>query len=53
LDFLGEIHPSSSRGHQFVLVATDYFTKWTEAAPLKNMTEREIGSHLFLNDFGG
>jgi hypothetical protein len=25
-----------------VLVATDYFTKWTEAIPLKNMTHREI-----------
>jgi hypothetical protein len=30
LDFIGEIHPSSSKGHRFVLVATDYFTKWTE-----------------------
>jgi hypothetical protein len=27
LDFIGEIHPSSSKGHRFVLVATDYFTK--------------------------
>jgi hypothetical protein len=25
-----------------VLVATDYFTKWTEAIPLKNMTHREV-----------
>jgi transposase InsO family protein len=25
-----------------VLVATDYFTKWTEAIPLKNMTQREV-----------
>jgi transposase InsO family protein len=25
-----------------VLVATDYFTKWTEAVPLKNMTHREV-----------
>jgi transposase InsO family protein len=24
-----------------VLVATDYFTKWTEAVPLKNMTHKE------------
>jgi hypothetical protein len=22
--------------------ATDYFTKWTEAVPLKNMTHREV-----------
>jgi transposase InsO family protein len=25
-----------------VLVATDYFTKWTEAVQLKNMTHREV-----------
>jgi hypothetical protein len=25
-----------------VLVATDYFTKWTEVIPLKNMTHKEV-----------
>ena len=25
-----------------MLVATDYFTNWTEAVPLKNMTHREV-----------
>jgi hypothetical protein len=25
-----------------VLVTTDYFTKWTEAVVLKNMTHREV-----------
>jgi hypothetical protein len=34
LDFIREIHPSSSKGHRFVLVATDYFTKWTEVVAL-------------------
>jgi hypothetical protein len=42
LDFIGQINPPSSRGHRFVLVATDYFTKWTEAVLLKNMTHREV-----------
>jgi hypothetical protein len=40
-DFIGEIHPGSSKGHRFILVATDYFIKWTEAAPLRNMTHQE------------
>jgi hypothetical protein len=39
LDFVDEIHPTSSKGHRFILVATDYFTKWTEAMPLRNMTQ--------------
>jgi hypothetical protein len=42
LDFIGKIHPSSSKGHYFVIVATDYFTKWTEAIPLKNMMHKEV-----------
>jgi hypothetical protein len=30
LDFVAQIHPASSKGHRFMLVATDYFTKWKE-----------------------
>jgi hypothetical protein len=40
--FVGEILPSSSKGHQFMLVATYYFTKWIEAVALKNMTHKEV-----------
>ena len=39
---MGKIHPPSSKVHCFMIVATDYFTKWTEAIPLKNMTHREV-----------
>ena len=42
LDFIGQIYPSSLKGHRFVLVATDYFTKWTKGVPLKNMTHKEV-----------
>ena len=42
LDFVGMIHPSSSKGHRVVLVATNYFTKWSKAVPLRNMTHREV-----------
>jgi hypothetical protein len=42
LDFIGEIHPASTKAHRFVLVATYYFTKWVEIMPLKNMTHREV-----------
>jgi hypothetical protein len=41
LDFIGKINPPSTKGHYFVVVATDYFTKWTEAIPHKNMTHKE------------
>jgi hypothetical protein len=42
LDFVGDIHPSSSKGHRFVLIAIDYFTKWSKVIALKNMTHREV-----------
>jgi hypothetical protein len=46
LNFIGEIHPSSSKGHRFMLAATDYFTKWTEVVALKNMTHREVIEYI-------
>jgi hypothetical protein len=30
LDFIGQIHPPSSKGHHFILVVANYFTKWIE-----------------------
>jgi hypothetical protein len=35
---IGQINPPSSKGHKFVLLATDYFSKWVEAIPLKKVT---------------
>jgi hypothetical protein len=42
LDFVNKIHPSSSKGHKFILVGIDYFMKWTEVVPLRNMTHVEV-----------
>ena len=42
MDAIKEIHLKSSRGHSYVLVATDYFTKWVEAIPLKRITQDEV-----------
>nr|ABA95870.2 retrotransposon protein, putative, unclassified [Oryza sativa Japonica Group] len=37
MDMIGQINPPFSKGHKFILVATDYFTKWVEAIPLKKV----------------
>ncbi|XP_051144097.1 uncharacterized protein LOC127260409 [Andrographis paniculata] len=42
LDVIGKIHPSSFKHHSLILVATDYFTEWVEAVPLKNVTQKEV-----------
>ncbi|XP_050259944.1 uncharacterized protein LOC126705025 [Quercus robur] len=31
IDIIGKIHPTTSNGHEFILIAIDYFTKWVEA----------------------
>ncbi|RVW82849.1 Retrovirus-related Pol polyprotein from transposon 17.6 [Vitis vinifera] len=31
IDIIGKVSPKSSSGHEFILVAIDYFTKWVEA----------------------
>jgi hypothetical protein len=46
LDFIREIRPGSYKGHQFILVATDYFTMWTDAVPLRNITHRKVISFV-------
>jgi hypothetical protein len=52
LDFIEPIVPSSSTCHIFILTATDYFTKWTEAIPLKHAQDEQIISFLeFQNIF--
>jgi len=48
LDFIGEINPHSSGQHKWILVATDYFTKWIEAIPTKNSSHQVVIK--FLND---
>lgn len=38
LDLIGEINPASSKGHKYIIVDIDYFTKWLEAITLKSVT---------------
>jgi hypothetical protein len=42
IDLIDQINPPSSKGHKFVLLATNYFTKWVEAIPLKKVTSENM-----------
>eukprot|EP00253_Pinus_taeda_P024960 PITA_24960 len=46
LDFIGEIHPSSSGQHKWILTATDYFTKWIEAIHVDKPTTQPLSNSL-------
>ena len=49
LDFIGPIHPSSTAGHTHILMATNYFTKWVEAIPVKQTTSEVVCSFIKQN----
>jgi hypothetical protein len=42
LDFIGEIHPTSSGKQRWILTATDFFTKWIEAIPTWSASHKVI-----------
>jgi len=42
LDFMCVINPPSSEGNKFILVATEYYTKWVEAISLKIAIQKHI-----------
>ena len=42
LDVVGPITPKSSAGHSYLLAAIDYFSKWAEAIPLREVTKENV-----------
>lgn len=42
LDIIGEIIPHSSNQHNYILIATYYFTKWVEEIPIKVANSNDI-----------
>lgn len=45
IDLTGPL-PKTSSGFQYILTATDYFSKWVEAFPLKSKSASEVAQHL-------
>ena len=46
LDVIGPFKPSSSLGHQYILAGTDYFSKWAEAVPLKEVRSEDVARFI-------
>jgi hypothetical protein len=42
INLIGQIFSPSSKGHKFILVAIDYFTKWVEVIPLRIVTSKNM-----------
>jgi len=41
--------PASARGHKYIIVAVDYFTKWTEAMPTVKNDGETTAIFIFNN----
>ena len=46
IDIIGEIKPNSSLQHKYILTATDYFTRWVEAIPLRKVNKEVVMDFL-------
>jgi hypothetical protein len=49
MDFIGDIHLSSSSHHRWILTTMDYFTKWIEVVPTRQATDMVIIQFLETN----
>lgn len=49
MDLVGVINPPSVLGHKWILAATDYFSKWSEAIPLREATANAVANFIKQN----
>ena len=46
IDLIGPL-PETESGNKYIITATDYFSKWPEAAPLQDKTALGVAEFLF------
>ncbi|KAL2505477.1 Ribonuclease H [Abeliophyllum distichum] len=46
LDVIGPITPKSSAGHSYIIAGTDYFSKWAEAMPLREVKKENVADFI-------
>ncbi|XP_050216005.1 uncharacterized protein LOC126667079 [Mercurialis annua] len=46
IDIIGKIHPTASNGHEFIVVAIDYFTRWVEAKSYKILGAKQMAEFI-------
>ena len=50
MDFIGPIDPPSN-GKSYILVCTDYLTKWVEVRAMKNARDEKVAKFLYEEIF--
>ena len=49
MDVIKHVFPKASNGHEYILVAIDYFRKWVEATSYKSVTQAVVARFLKHN----
>lgn len=49
IDYVGEVHPHSSKKTTYIVVATKYLTKWAEAKAVKTDTAVHAATFMYEN----
>jgi hypothetical protein len=49
INYIGFIHPTFSRRMQYIIVATEYLTKWAEAKTVKFANAKQTTIFLYEN----
>lgn len=42
MDLIGKIYHASSKGHNFIILAGVFFTKWVEVIPLRKVEQKDV-----------
>ena len=48
---IGRIAPKALNGHEYILVAIDYFTKWVEAASYSVLKAKHMARFIEITSF--
>ena len=49
INYVGEVHPHSSKGMAYIVVATKYLTKWAETKVVKTNTAANAATFMYEN----
>ena len=47
IDFIGPLSPAADDGSTFILIVSDYFSKWVEAVPTPDKSAATVSTTLF------